>query len=266
MVMMRSISLFILSLFLVACSDGVKDDPFASWSAQDFYEEATYSLKAGEFEAAIKHLENLEARFPFSPYARQAQLDIAYAYYKFEEPDSAIAAADRFIRINPRDPNVAYAWYLKGRADFTRGKGFMDKIFTRDISLHDNKSMHDALHSFSTLVERYPDSRYAMDAYQHMLYLRNKLAEAELHAAHYYIKRKAWLAAAKRGQYVLETYPTTPASREALSIMVHAYKQLGLTNLANDAQLVLDTNPATPEQQLAAASLDNDEELDKPVQ
>lgn len=264
MTMMRSSILFILSLFLMACSDGVKEDPFASWTAKDFYDEATYSLKSGEFEAAIKHLENLEARFPFSPYARQAQLDIAYAYYKFEEPDSAIAAADRFIRINPRDPNVAYAWYLKGRADFTRGKGFMDSIFKRDISLHDNKSMHDALHSFSTLVERFPDSRYAVDAHQHMLFLRNKLAEAELHAANYYVKREAWLAAAKRGQYILENYPTTPASREALRIMVQSYTQLGLNELADDARLVLDTNPPTSEQQLAAASLENSE-LDQPV-
>ena len=105
--------------------------------------------------------------------------------------------------------------------------------------------MGDALSSFSTLVERYPDSRYASDSYQHMLFLRNKLAEAELHAANYYIKRKAWLAAAKRGQYVLETYPTTPSGRDALAIMVKSYKELGLDDLSADAQSVLDANPVT---------------------
>jgi len=241
--MTKLLSALILSLFLIACSeDGVKSDPYASWSALEFYDEATLALEAGEFEEAIKHLENLEARFPFSPYARQAQLDVAYAYYKFDEPESAIAAADRFIRINPRDPNVAYAWYLKGLADYNRGSSFMDGLFPRDLSQHDNKSMGEALRSFSTLVERYPDSRYAPDAYQHMVFLRNKLAQAELHAARYYIKRKAWLAAAKRGQYVLETYPTTPASRDALGIMVTAYKALGLNDLAASAQSVVDAN------------------------
>lgn len=259
---MRYISIAILSLFLMACS-GIKEDPYADWTAADFYEEATLSLKAAEFETAIQHLENLEARFPFSPYARQAQLDIAYAYYKFEEPESAIAAADRFIRINPRDPNVAYAWYLKGRADFTRGRGFLDEYFPRDMSQHDNQSMHDAMHSFSTLIERFPDSIYAADAYQHLLYLRNKLAEAEIHAANYYVKRKAWLAAARRGQYVLENYPTTPASRDALRIMIHSYNALGLKQLAQDAQLVLNNNRTSPVQKLAA-KLDNSE-LDKPV-
>ncbi len=257
--MMRLLSLLILSLFLIACSDDVKIDPLANWTALEFYDEATMALEAGQFEEAIKNLENLEARFPFSPYARQAQLDVAYAYYKFEEPESAIAAADRFIRINPRDKNVAYAWYLKGLADYNRGTSFMDSYFPRDISLHDNKSMLEALRSFSTLVERYPDSRYAMDAYQHMLHLRNKLAEAELHAAQYYIKRKAWLAAVNRSQYVLRTYPTTPASREALNIMVHSYKQLGLDDLAADAQSVIDANPPG-NKQIAAGNT----ELDAP--
>ena len=257
---MRLFTLFILSFFLLACSDdGIKSDPYADWSAQDFYDEATIALQSGEFESAITNLENLEARFPFSPFARQAQLDVAYAYYKFEEPESAIAAADRFIRLNPRDPNVDYAWYLKGLADFNRGKGFLDNIFPRDISLHDTKSMHDALHSFSTLVERHPDSRYAVDAYKHMVHLRNKLAEAELHAAKYYIKRKAWLAAAKRGQYVVENYQTTPASREALKIMVRAYSELGLNDLAADAQLVLSTNSSDNLQIVSAENFDQDE-------
>lgn len=253
---MRLLPLAILSLFLVACSgDGVKEDPYAGWSASDFYKESSLSLKNAEFETAITYLENLEARFPFSPYARQAQLDVAYAYYKFDEPESAISAADRFIRINPRDPNVAYAWYLKGRADFTRGRGFMDDYLPRDISQHDNQSMHDAMRSFSTLVKQYPDSRYAVDAHQHMIHLRNKLAEAELHAAKYYIKRKAWLAAAKRGQYVVENYQTTPASRKALAIMVTAYNELGLKQLAADAQLVLNTNTDSNQQVALAESL-----------
>ena len=150
--MMRLFSVLILSLFIIACSDEIKEDPYADWSAFDFYEESSQALRAGEFEEAIKHLENLEARFPFSHYARQAQLDIAYAYYKFEEPDSAIAAADRFIRINPRDPHVAYAWYLKGLADYNRGAGFLDSWFPRNMALHDNKSMHDAINSFSILI------------------------------------------------------------------------------------------------------------------
>lgn len=240
------ILLFVLptTLFLSACSDSnVVHDPYADWTAQDFYDEAKSSLSSGEFQTAISNLESLEARFPFSPYAKQAQLDVAYAYYKFEEPDSTIAAADRFIRLNPRDPNVDYAWYLKGLSNFTRGSGFIDSWFPRDIALHDTKTMNDAIHDFSTLVRRYPDSKYSVDAYQRLVFLKNKMAEHEIHVAEYYIKREAWLAAAKRAQYTIEHYQEAPASRRALEILVLAYEKLNLTDLLKDAKLVLAANP-----------------------
>ena len=241
---MRLIVLLTLSLFIFACSDDTTfSDPYADWSAKDFYDEAKQSLAAGEFQTAISNLESLEARFPFSPYAKQAQLDVAYAYYKFEEPDSAIAAADRFLRLNPRDPHVDYAWYLKGLSNFTRGAGFLDSWFPRDLSQHDSKTLKDAINDFSTLVRRYPDSKYSGDAYKRLIYLKNKLAEHEIHVAEYYLKRKAWLAAAKRAQYTIEHYQQTPSSRRALEIMVEAYKELNLPDLMADAQSVLDANP-----------------------
>ena len=240
---MRLTLILLFGLLISGCSDDpTKEDPYANWSPKDFYDAAHYALSSGEFQEAITNLESLEARFPFSPYARQAQLDVAYAYYKFEEPDSAISAADRFLRLNPRDPHVDYAWYLKGLANFTRGSGFLESWFPRDLSQHDTKTLKDAIQDFSTLVRRFPDSKYAGDAYKRLLYLRNKLAEHEIHVAEYYVKRKAWLAAAKRAQYTIEHYQKTPAARRALEIMVQAYKELGLTQLMADAQRVLDIN------------------------
>jgi outer membrane protein assembly factor BamD len=234
----------LLTLMLTACSDDpAKSDPFASWSAKEFYEESKRALSAGEFKTAIEHLENLEARFPFSPYARQAQLDVAYAYYKFEEPDSVITAADRFLRLNPRDEHVDYAWYLKGLANFSRGAGFMDSWFPRDPAQHDSKTLKDAFNDFSTLVRRYPDSRYAADAYKRLVYLRNELAEHEVVVANYYMKRGAWLAAAQRGQYVLEHYSEAPARVQALQIMDAAYTKLSMNDLATDARHILASNP-----------------------
>lgn len=240
---MRLTLFLLLALLLSACSDDpTRSDPFASWSAKDFYEESRRALEAGEFKTAIEHLENLEARFPFSPYARQAQLDVAYAYYKFEEPDSVITAADRFLRLNPRDEHVDYAWYLKGLANFQRGAGFLDSWFPRDPSQHDSKSLKDAFNDFSTLVRRYPDSRYAADAYKRMVYLRNELAEHEVVVAEYYMKRGAWLAAAQRGQTVLEQYAQAPARVRALQLMDEAYTRLGMTDLATDARSILAKN------------------------
>lgn len=245
---MRFALLLLLPLLLLSCSDDPsKSDPYASWSARDFYDESKRALNAGEFQTAIDHLENLEARYPFSPYARQAQLDVAYAYYKFEEPDSVITAADRFIRLNPRDENVAYAWYLKGLANFNRGSGFLDSWFPRDPAQHDNKTLKDAFNDFSTLIRRYPDSRYAADAQKRLVFLRNELAEQEVLVAAYYIKRGAFLAAAQRGQYVLEHYSLAPARNQALQIMDEAYTKLGMTDLAADARNILASNaPVEP--------------------
>ena len=240
---MRLTLFLLLALLLSACSDDPsRSDPFATWSAKDFYEESRRALEAGEFKTAIEHLENLEARFPFSPYARQAQLDVAYAYYKFEEPDSVITAADRFLRLNPRDEHVDYAWYLKGLANFQRGAGFLDSWFPRDPSQHDSKSLKDSFNDFSTLVRRYPDSRYAADTYKRMVYLRNELAEHEVVVAEYYMKRGAWLAAAQRGQTVLEQYAQAPARVRALQLMDEAYTRLGMTDLATDARSILAKN------------------------
>ncbi|MDH5484024.1 MAG: outer membrane protein assembly factor BamD, partial [Gammaproteobacteria bacterium] len=130
----------------------------------------------------------------------------------------------------------------KGVANFNRGSGFMDSWFPRDIAQHDSKTMQDAIHNFSTLIRKFPDSRYAGDAYQRLIYLRNKLAEQETLVAEYYIKREAWLAAAKRAQYTVEHYPKTPASRRALEIMLQAYEALNLPNLVADTRSLLSTN------------------------
>ena len=230
-----------LALLLQACST-LETDPTADWSAEDFYKEARSAINAGEFQTAITHLETLEARFPFDAYAKQAQLDIAYAYYKFEEPESAVSAIDRFLRLHPRDPHVDYAYYLKGLTNFNRGRGFLDSWIPRDMSRYDAEVMHNAYNDFATLVRRFPDSHYAGDAHQRMVYLRNKMAQKEINVAEYYIERGTWLSAANRAKEVIERYQDSTWSHRALEIMVLAYRKLELNDLADDAERVLNLN------------------------
>jgi outer membrane protein assembly factor BamD len=217
-------------------------DPTAEWSAKDFYDEARSSLDAGEFQTAINNLEMLEARFPFDPYAKQAQLDVAYAYYKFEEPESAISAANRFMRLHPRDPHIDYAYYLKGLVNFNRGTGFLDNWFPRDHARHDASVMQQAYNDFSTLVRLYPDSHYAGDAHQRMVFLINKMAQKEIEIAEFYIERETWLSAINRAKNVIERYQSSVWSQRALEIMAEGYKNLGIPDLAADASRVLSLN------------------------
>jgi outer membrane protein assembly factor BamD len=217
-------------------------DETADWSAQKLYSEARSALNDGDYTKAVKYYESLEARYPFGKYAQQAQLEIAYAYYKDEEPDSAIAALDRFIKLNPRSPNIDYAYYLKGLVNYNRGLGVVERYLPLDPAERDAGSSLQAFEDFSELVRLYPNSTYAGDARQRMLYLRNNLALHELYVAEYYMKRRAYVAAANRAKYVVENYQRTPSVPGALVVLAKAYKLLGLTQLSDDALRVLRTN------------------------
>ena len=238
---MRNLLLILLSALLWSCAGADKDET-AGYSAKELYEEAQSSIDAAEFQTAVKHLESLEARYPFDPYAKQAQLEIAYAYYKFEELDSATSAVERFARLHPRDPHMDYVYYLKGLINFNRGQGLLDAWFPREPSRHDPAVLEQAFNDFATLVRRFPNSTYAGDANQRMIYLRNQLAEKEILIAKFYIERKSWLSAAKRSKAVIQRFPNTIWTKDALEIMHLAYQKLELEDLAADTQRIIDYN------------------------
>ncbi len=244
MIIIRDLTALVLSLTLIAgcASWGKEQDKTRDWSAERLYEEAKLNMDNGDYETAIDYYQKLESRFPFGRLAQQAQLDIAYAYYKFDEPASAIAATDRFIKLHPRHPNVDYAHYLKGLIHFTQGRSFFDRFFPRDMSLRDPGAARESFEAFSELVRRFPNSKYAEDASQRMVYLKNMLAQHEIHIANYYMRRGAYVAAANRARYVVENFQRTPAVPEALAVMAKAYTVMGLNELASDSVRVLRLN------------------------
>jgi outer membrane protein assembly factor BamD len=248
---MRFSSFFLALLLLLTSGCSLlpeQIDETKDWSASQLYSEAKDKLNEQNYEKAIDYFEKLEARYPFGRYAQQAQLEIAYAYYKYDEPDLAIAAADRFIKIYPRHENVDYAWYLKGLVNYTRGKNLVDKILPQDPSERDTFNMRTAYDDFDQVVQRFPASIYAADAAQRMIFLRNNMAEYEIHVADYYMRRKAYVAVANRGEYVVENFQRTPAVEPALVIMVRAYRALGMHDLEADTLRVLRLNyPDSPQ-------------------
>ena len=228
---------------LAGCASwGETPDPTRDWSAQRLYDAAKDRLESGDYEKAIEYYEKLEVRYPFGPLAMQAQLDIVYAYYKSTEPASALAAADRFIKLHPLHPNVDYAYYLKGLVTFGEDRSVLDRLFPKDRSEHDPDAALRSFRVFEELVQRFPGSRYSEDSRQRMLYLKNVLAAHEVRVARYYMKRGAWLAAANRARYVVENYQGTPAVSDSLAIMATAYRRLGLDDLSADVVRVLELN------------------------
>ncbi|MGH8559050.1 MAG: outer membrane protein assembly factor BamD [Methylococcales bacterium] len=230
-------------LALSACSSLTEQkDEKADWTAEQFYTEAKQALRDERFKKAIELYETLETRFPFGIYATQGQLEIGYAYYKSDEPDSAVGAADRFIKLHPRHPNVDYAHYLKGLVNYNRSIGFLERFIPTDSSQRDPGSARDAFNDFQILVDKFPKSRYAADSRQRMIALRNNLAIHEIHVGRYYMKKQAYVAAIKRMIYVIENYQRTPAIPIALKIMEAAYKELAMNDLAADAARVYAMN------------------------
>jgi outer membrane protein assembly factor BamD len=217
-------------------------DETAGWNAQKLYSEAKASMVEGGYDRAIKLYETLEARYPYGRFAQQAQIDIAYAYYKSNEPALAIAAADRFIRLHPNHPHVDYAYYLKGLVTFNEDLGLLAFLSNQDLSERDPKGAQESFDTFKELITRFPESRYADDSRARMQYLVNSLAAHEVHVARYYFRRGAYVAAINRAQAALANYPEAPAIEEALVILVRGYDALGIEDLRDDANRILQKN------------------------
>lgn len=236
--------LFILTVLSGCATTGAKDPTagFRNQSAEQIACNGRLALQNGGYAKAIKAYEALDALYPFSPYAEQADLNLIYAYYRNGDTCSAVAAAERFIRLYPRNDHVDFAYYMKGLAGFEQDRGWFQRYFPADLSQRDPGAARQSFDDFGMLIRLFPDSCYAADARQHMIYLRNLLGAYELHVAKYYFRRGAYVAAANRANYILQHYNGTPAVCEALGILVCSYRELGLPELADQALSVRQYN------------------------
>lgn len=220
-------------------SESARDD----WSVEKFYSEATQALSKKRWELALELYQALEARYPYGPYTDQTHIDSIYAYYKKGEPESAIAASDRFIRLHPTHSGVAYAYYMKGLVNFNEHRNFLDRwMGTTNVSDRDPRAARESFLAFRELVSRYPESRYSENARQRMKHLINILAMSDINIAEYYFKRGAYVAVVNRCKNVIQEYQQTFAVEDALGLMAVAYQRMGMNELAQDSLRVLKIN------------------------
>ncbi|HEV7717004.1 MAG TPA: outer membrane protein assembly factor BamD [Steroidobacteraceae bacterium] len=236
-----AVALCIVLVALSGCRTS-KDRALSRQGPEALYKQASHSLKSYDFNAAIKIYEALTARFPFTNEARQARLDLIYAYYRAGETESATDAADQFVRENPTHPRVDYAWYIKGLVDFERTPNILERAFRVDLTERPPSTARKSFAAFKTVVEQYPKSEYAHDARARMIFLRNRLAEYEVHVAQYYMNRGAYVAAAQRAKGAIEQYDGAPAMKEALVILIESYDRLDLKPLAEQSRKVYQEN------------------------
>jgi len=232
----------LMAALLTACGTTGERDPTADWTAEQLYRDAREEVSAGNWAQARTRLEALESRYPFGNYAQQALIDLAYVNWRDSEPEQALATIDRFQQQYPDHPGTDYMLYLKGIITFTPPSAVLSKWTNQDPSERDPKGLRESWVSFNELVTRYPESQYATDASRRMTWLVNTLAQNEVHAASYYYRRGAYVAAANRAQNMLTEFDGVPIAEKALAIMVLSYEKLGLPDLASDARRVLDQN------------------------
>jgi len=238
-----------LVLLLGACSSGPQDK-MNEQSEQELYNEAREALDRDSNIVAIDKLKALESRYPFGQFAEQAQLELIYAYFNTSDLESALTAAERFIRLHPLHPQVDYAYYLRGLITYEMGFSMIERRFSDDVAKRDPKPLRDAFRYFSDLLTRFPDSQYVADARARMVFLRERLASHELGVARYYMKRHAFVAAANRGNLIVNQYPRTSSVADALALMIEAYEELDLESEAQQTLALLQKNfPEHPQLQ-----------------
>lgn len=236
------VALLVAATMLAGACAGRDRDRTADWSAERLYDEAKRAMDGADFEQAIEYFEILEARYPFGDYALQAQLDIAYAYYRFGEDESALSATDRFLRLHPTHEAAAYAYYLRGLVRYNMGRTFLNNVWPRDLAQADQRRLRRAFDDFRTVVQQYPDSDYAEDAHQRLVFLRNEMARHEYEVAEFYFRRSAYTATVNRIDYLVAHYDQAPIMPEALALQIRAYEAMDMDDRADEVRRVLANN------------------------
>jgi outer membrane protein assembly factor BamD len=211
-------------------------------TALTMYKAAKRSMNDGLYNRAIQLFNELDSLFPFGPMSKQIQLDLIYAYYKSLKNAQAVASIDRFIRLNPNDKDLDYVYFMRGLVNMGSDENLFQDMFGIDRADKSLEQAREGFQNFKTLLEKFPESKYAADSRKRMTYLLDKMARSEIYVAKYYMKQGAYLAAANRGQYVIENYPNSPRVENALEVMIESYDQLGLDDMKNDSITVMKLN------------------------
>jgi len=234
----------IILALLQGCAifDKTETDPYKTMTEAELYNEGSIFLNNADIPQAAALFELLEIRYPFSRYAQQSVLDLAYAYYDFGNKDDAIAECDRFIDLYPNHPNLDYAYYIRALSNLEKEQPFFQEILGQDISKYDVTRLRNSYNDFLLIANKFQGSKYAEDARNRLVFLRNNMAKHEVYVASYYLKIGAHVASSERAKYMLENYPGTPAAEEALIILINSYNKLKMYDLAQETADVLLAN------------------------
>lgn len=241
-------TLMVGTITLTGCSTlkGVikKDDDIVASAEKGeaaYYQDAQNALEKARYREAIAALNNIRTFYPAGQYAQQALLDLIYAHYQAKDFEAVTTSTADFLRSYPTSKHLDYALYVQGVTNMG-GAPQASRLFGLNQSQRDVSYLRLAFADFNMLVTNFPNSIYAADAAQRMTAIYNDFAEHELVAARWYIKRKAYVAAANRAKWVFQYYPQSAGTPEAIAILAYSNEKLGLSDTANQYKTLLQIN------------------------
>ena len=199
---------------------------------KEAYQEGKKSLEEGDVLFAAKKFNEAEILFPQSKWAPKSSLMAAYSYYSQDYYSDAIMELDRFIRVYPLNKNLDYAHYLLALC-------YYEQIVDEE---KDVGSMTNAKDNFNIVINKYPNTEYAIDSIFKVDLIDDILASKEMYIGRYYFEKQKWIAAINRFRTVVDNYETTVYTEEALHRLVEIHYRIGLENEAKKFAKLLGYN------------------------
>ena len=233
----KFISLFAILILCISCSNEKIKDTIITEKNLDLqvleaYKEGLKALEENDVLFAAKKFNEAEILFPQSEWAPKSALMAAYSYYIQDYYGDAIAELKRFIRIYPKHKDLQYAYYLLAIS-------YYEQIVDEKKDL---QSIVDAKKTFKIVIEKYPNTDYALDAEFKIDLINDILAAKEMYIGRYYFDKKKWIPAINRFRVVIDEYDTTIYAEEALHRLVEVYYILGLAEEAKKYAQILGYN------------------------
>lgn len=233
-----------LALLASACSSNYNKDEVPDISPDALYMQAQHAMTTGDYSTARQYLEAIDTRYPFGELSDQVQLDLIYVYYKSRESAMTTAQINRYLRLNPTSQHLDYVLYMKGLNEMQMRSDLLQDFLGLNRSQKDPTYYYQAFATFKEMVQTYPHSAYAADAYQRMIYIQQQLAEREYAIASYYHQRQAYVSSIRHCQNIIYSYRDTPYLEDALELMSDNYRRLGLELPAQNSDRVLQASYA----------------------
>ena len=237
MIINKLIFLFALIFLITACSKKIDNESLIKEKSLELqvleaYEEGKESLEKGDVLFAAKKFNEAEILFPQSIWAPKSALMAAYSYYIQDYYGDAIAELERFIRVYPNHKNLDYVYYLLAIS-------YYEQIVDEKKDL---QSIINAKKTFTIVIDKFPNTEYALDAEFKIDLINDILAAKEMYVGRYYVDKKKWIPAINRFREVVDKYETTIYVEEALYRLVEVHYILGLKNEAEKYAKLLGYN------------------------